>query len=190
MTSSLRRFNLGDCLILIGAFSLSLAALQSNGWFERFPVQAGYLWRASSELLGLSHWSSPLTRRQLGRTVAVGMVSESVELLSCILLGLTLAQPLIRLRRPRPPLGSVIRQPGFVVCLSVILGTLVMVDLEWVINTRLFFGALWCIALLLVWPVIAAPPWRAEANWVDWLGRGVGVGWIIATLGETTLNII
>ena len=56
------------------------------------------------------------------------IVDEFVQLLSSVLLGLTLVQPFLRLRRPRPPLRDLVRQSGFVVCLAVIVGTLIVVD--------------------------------------------------------------
>jgi len=120
--------------------------------------------------------------------VASQMIDELlVQSLPCVLFGLTLAVPLIRLRRPRPPLRSILRQPGIVVCLIVIVATLVIVDLEWIGIVRFSPWMVWCLAVILLWPVLALPPWCAEPTWVDRLGRVVGLGWVIATVGATTL---
>jgi hypothetical protein len=89
-----------------------------------------------------------------------------VMFLSSVLVGLTLAQPLIRLRRPRPSLRAVVRQSGFVVCVTVIVATLVIIDLEWGGLIRPSALTMLGISLVLLWPI---------------LGRGVGLGWIVAS---------
>ena len=94
-----------------------------------------------------------------------------------MLLGLTLVQPFLRLRRPRPPLRDVVRQSGFVVCLAVIVGTLIVVDLGWVARIDVAWGAILASALLLFWPVLGLPPGvRKRAGSIASAGPWDGAG--------------
>ena len=135
------------------------------------------------ELLRLRYWSfASFTRGQLATTVAGQIIHEIfVELLVAVLLGLTLVQPVLRLSRPRPPFREVMRQPGFVACLGVIIGTLIAADLWWLARVDVGFWFTLAAVLFLLWPLLGVYPWRPEASWVDRLGRAVGWGWIIAT---------
>jgi len=115
-----RRFNLGDCLLLICALSITLVPLRSTS-FTEFTARARFWWNAIAQLMNLSPWSIGMTRDQLARLVVSQVIDLIlVQALSWVLLGLTLVVPLIRLRRPRPPLRSLLRQPGFVACITVL----------------------------------------------------------------------
>ena len=105
------------------------------------------------------------------------------QLLSPLVWGLTLAQPLLRLRSPRPPLGHLVRQAGFVTCVAAPVGYLVTLDFQIVGN--LIFPPSWFLglALLLLWRVLGISPWRTEPSWVDRLGRAIGWGWIVVEAG-------
>jgi hypothetical protein len=123
-----------------------------------------------------------MTRSQAATLLAAQVGEEIlVELLSSVLLGLTLAQPLLRLRRPRPPLPDVLRQSGLAACLGMMLGTFLMVDVWWATGIDVLYR-LPVLPLALLWPVLGIVPWRSEASWIDRLDRAVGCGWIIATL--------
>ncbi len=176
-----RRFGLGDGLILLVVLAVSLAVLRANGWFDRFPARIASWWGMTLELLGARPWSaSVLSRAQVRHLLAVQFTEEIlVELLSSVLLGLTFAQPVMRLRRPRPPLRDVVRQPGLAVCLAVIVGTVVAVDLLWTteIDVIAWIGPV--LPLALLWPLLGGSPWRPEASWIDRLGRAVGWGWLV-----------
>ena len=107
-----------------------------------------------------------------------------------MLLGLTLVQPLMRLRSPRPLFRDLVRQSGFVVCLAVIVGTLIFVDL-WsfaIIGDSLVLVQ--AAVLLLLWPILGLPPWHSEASWIDRLGRAVGWGWIVAMASVMALGFL
>jgi hypothetical protein len=123
-----RRFNVGDSLILIAASALTVSVLRSGEWFERFPGRVTFWAEAVSELVGALDWSFyGMSRREAARMVVAQVVDELfIELLCPILLGLTLVQPLMRLRSPRPPFRELVRQSGFVACLAVIVGTLLL----------------------------------------------------------------
>jgi hypothetical protein len=50
---------------------------------------------------------------------------------------------------------------------------------EFYSGVALTLGLTRAIILLMIWPLLGLPPWHAEPNWIDRLGRGVGCGWII-----------
>jgi hypothetical protein len=185
-----RRFGLGDGLILVGALAISLERFRA---LRSIPQHAVWCWEAVAQLTGSSpSWRWPLSRQ---RVIALlpGQVSVLlIELLCPVLLGLMVAQPLLRLRRPRPPLEQVVRQSGFVACLMGIVAlavVLAMGDL-WFSLTALSLGSTRVIILLMIWPLCALAPWRAEASWIDRLGRAVGWGWIAALAAGTVLGYL
>ena len=180
-----RRFHLGDSLILIAALALTLSVLLSANWFARIPGRVSFWWDARPKFVGGFPWF--LAWGPSARMAVSQIVDEFVQLLSSVLLGLTLVQPFLRLRRPRPPVRDLVRQSGFVVCLAVIVGTLIVVDLWWVARIDVSWGAILASALLLFWPVLGLPPWRSEASWIDRLGRAVGWGWIVVIVSATVL---
>ncbi len=196
-----RRFNVGDALILIAACALTVNLLRSGSWFERIPQRISFWADQLSALVGgsqpsfesfhdsdgfpgASHWDT-------ARTIIAQILDEIfLEFLCAVLLGLTLVQPMMRLRSPRPRLRVLVRQSGFVACLAVIVGTLILVDLSWtsVVEHSLVFAP--AAALLLLWPLMGLPPWHAEPSWIDRLGRAVGWGWIVATASVTVLGFL
>jgi hypothetical protein len=187
-----RRFGLGDGLILLAALALTLAVLRANDWFGRFPGRLANWWRLTLELLGAKPWSAyGLTTAQVWHDLAVQVANEIlVQFLSSVLLGLTLAQPVLRLRRPRPPLQDVIRQPGLAVCLALILGTIAAVDLWWMIGTDVIAWIGPVLPLALLWPLLGIFPWRPEPSWIDRLGRAVGWGWVIAIVSGMAIYFL
>ena len=181
----LRRFSLGDGLILMAPVALTLSLLRATDWFARIPGHVRF-WRDTlPRLVGVS--PPFLAWGPLARTVVSQIVAEFLQLLGSVLPGLTLAQPFMRLRRPRPPLRVLVRQSGFAVCLGVIVGSLIVVDLQWVARIDVSWEAILASAILLFWPVLGLPPWRSEASWIDRLGRAVGWGWIVVMAGVTVL---
>jgi hypothetical protein len=189
-----RRFNVGDGLILIAAFAVTISLLRSEGWFDRFPGRVRIWANTFSGVLGTSPWDfSSLwmwMSRGPARMAVATVIDELLQLLCSVLVGLTLVQPLMRLRSPRPLSRDLVRQSGFVVCLAVILGTFIFVDLWWfkIIGDSLIFVQ--AAVLLLLWPVLGLPPWNAERSWIDRLGRAVGWGWIVATASVTALGFL
>jgi len=92
---------------------------------------------------------------------------------------LTLTFLVIRLRRPRPALRQLIWQPGMMACTII---TLLFPTLFFATDRRsgplvwLFMSASVAAAWLAAW-------WggrmRPEPGWIDRLGRGLGVCWIV-----------
>jgi hypothetical protein len=179
---SSRRFGLADILIVMSALALTLSMLRIH-WFTRFTYRIAFWREATLELLRLRDWSfAKLSRGQLAWTLAGQIIDEIfVGLLSAVLLGLTLVQPVLRLSRPRPPFREIMRQSGLVACLGIIIGTLIATDLSWLAGVDVGYWFILAALSLLLWPLLGVYPWRPEASWIDRLGRAVGWGWIIAT---------
>ena len=177
--SRARRFNVGDSLILIAASALTVSVLRSGEWFERFPGRVSFWAVAVSELVGAPDWSFyGMSRREAARMVIAQVVDELfIELLCPVLLGLTLVQPLMRLRSPRPPFRELVRQSGFVACLAVIVGTLLLVDLQRFTTRGDSLVLVQAAVLLLLWPTLGLPRgMRNGAGSIALAGPSAGAG--------------
>ena len=99
-----------------------------------------------------------------------------------VLLGLMIAQPLLRLRRPRPPLSQVVRQSGFAICMIGIALVCLLLPMGdwWFSEVALTLGMTRVIILFMIWPLLGLRPWLKEQSWIDRIGRGVGWGWLMA----------
>jgi hypothetical protein len=103
-----RRFSLGDGLILVGALAIAMERFRT---LRSIPQHAVWCWDAVVQLTGFTpSWRWPLSRQQVIANLPGEVIALLVELLCPVLLGLMVAQPLLRLRRPRPPLEQVVRQ--------------------------------------------------------------------------------
>jgi hypothetical protein len=184
-----RRFGLGDGLILVGALAVSLERFRA---FRSIPQHVVWCWEAVAQLTGWSSWRWSLGRQQVIASLKGQVIVLGMELLCPVLLGLMVAQPLLRLRRPRPPFGQVVRQSGFVTCLMgiVVVATILPMGELWFSLMALSLWSTRVIILLMIWPLCALAPWRAEASWIDRLGRAVGWGWIAALAAGTLLGFL
>jgi hypothetical protein len=92
----------------------------------------------------------------------------------------------IRLRRPRPPLRSLIRLPGTVAAVAAVFGLFwVTGSLHISFGDRLRSETGAAIAaggtVALAWIVLSFSGWgRAEPGWIDRLGRLIGIASITA----------
>ena len=114
-----------------------------------------------------------------------------IQLLSSLLVGFMVSQPLLRLRHPRPEPRQLIRQSGFVACtvsMGAALAAFAIVGMGWFSESVLSLRVMRGLALMLFWIVVGIPPWQSEASWIDRLGRAVGWGWIIAIAAQAVLN--
>jgi hypothetical protein len=191
--SAPRRFSLGDALILTIALSISLERFRSIHWFRAFPASVVVCWRAVSQLVGLSPWIyfPSYTRQGLLMELPAIVIGQLLLPTLCpVLLGLMIAQPMLRLRRPRPPLSQVVRQSGFVTCLIGIALVCLLLPMGdwWFSGFTLTLGLTRTVILLMIWPLLGLRPWRTERSWIDRLGRCVGWGWIIAIAAMAVLE--
>ncbi len=166
-----RRPNLGDLIILIVASALAMAITR------QIPDEDGFY----LSYFGLS------VNRWIGRWVLPWIVT------------MTLGSLVIRLRRPRPSLRRVLRQPGFVascLCFSTA-GYAVLVALfQFVLDrvrspsSRIFIandlatnfqgmGMMCGLTIAAGWITLAlAGRFHRERGWIDGLGLFVGLCWI------------
>ncbi|MHC5539989.1 hypothetical protein ACYOEI_17350 [Singulisphaera rosea] len=172
-----RRFNLGDWLFVMAGIALTLSLLRTGDWFARFPGRIRY-WRVAIPKL-LDVTPLDLTWGQTARDVLGQLAMESLGLLGSTLLGMMLIQLGMRLRQPRPAYSTLLRQPGFVVCTSMVVGVFLLIDFIWIARVDVPKWVIPTCALLLLWPTTGLPPWRPEASGIDRLGRVVGCGWVL-----------
>jgi len=184
-----RRFSLADGLILMGALAISLERFRA---LRTIPEHAVWCWQAVAQLTGWSPWRWGPSRQQVIASLQGQVIVLLMELLCPVLLGLMVAQPLLRLRRPRPPFEQVVRQSGFVTCLMgiVVVATLLPMGDYWFSLTALSLGSTRVMIVLTIWPLCALAPWRAEASWIDRLGRAVGWGWMAALTAGAVLEYL
>jgi hypothetical protein len=189
-----RHFTIGDGLILTASAALSLDRLTGMGWFTRFPSDLVWCWQKVSEI-GFWPPSDLLfddRLRELRTEIVVRLVDDvCIQLLGCLSVALMIAQPLLRLRRPRPEPRDLIRQSGFVACMvsiSAALMAFAIVGSDWFSESALSLRPIRIVGLLILWMVLGMPPWRTEPTWIDRLGRFAGWGWIIAIAAHAAFN--
>jgi hypothetical protein len=189
-----RRFSIGDGLILMAAAALSLERLRGMGWFTRFPVDLTWGWQEISRVGLWPPWDILFdgNLQAMRKDIATRLAGDVlIQLLSSLLVGFMVAQPLLRLRHPRPEPRQLIRQSGFVACMvsmGAALAAFAIVGMGWFSQSVLSLRVMRGLALLLLWIVLGLPPWRSEPNWIDRLGRAVGWGWIIAIAAQALFN--
>lgn len=171
-----RGFNIVDGLLLISASALGFAV-----WKHNLVNVWGIPWRGSN----VDADGVPL---DLDRWVDLASV-----LVACQAWG-TIA---LRLRRPRPRLCRLGRQPGFIACVAVSLSSLLDTMMRLVGNRAALHGNLadaialrysesispWSLgpAVIVTWTCMTlAVGWRPERSWIDRFGRLQGCYWIIA----------
>lgn len=188
-TAHCRAFRLSDAMILLAGTALALA-----GGSHFLPLLAdifGQLCREAAAHGGdlPNNWSVfwAATHDSLRNAVWYGF-----QVAGAFLLGLTPAFLVIRLRRPRPPLRTLVRQPGMMAALAIVFG------LFWGTG-----GLLWLLpgkvdaftaaptaaggAVAVSWIVLAlARSWKPEAGWVDRIGRALGC----AAIGTAMLGLV
>ena len=126
--------------------------------------------------------------RHLGIPADRADVSGSIVMLSftsleCLLVSWTLAFFIMRLRKPRPPLSRLVRQPGMVACEAWLLGMFLGICIS-MFEAYPLLGpvvvVLTACAIPVAWTVLALRGrWEAEPNWIDRLGRVLGVCWAV-----------
>jgi hypothetical protein len=180
---SVRNFNLIDMAVLVVVAALSVAFVRTG--------EIGEL---------LSNLSRAIDRSDFRRLHDDASTIDF--LLSPVLSYWTLGILVLRIRRPRPPLKRLWRQPGFVA--SCAAGTAILIrlleSLIWRRHDiiRIFLETDRLARLMLspsgdsphVGPAVAAAwailalsgRWRPEASWIDRCGRLIGVLWVLLAL--------
>jgi hypothetical protein len=104
--------------------------------------------------------------------------------MEALLLSSTLAFLIMRLRRPRPPLRRLIKQPGVVACEVLLLGMFLGICLAPLIEDYPLLSLIVVIsgasAIPIAWTILVLRGhWETEPSWIDRLGRGLGVCWAV-----------
>jgi hypothetical protein len=175
-----RPFTLGDSMILIAALALGLAIAR--------PAMAMIV--DSIHTVAQSHFRTLAGAVQLGRVLIVVLVNFLMFLLPAFLI--------VRLKRPRPALRLMMDQPGFAGCAAVAAVVLVAIPLSLLAPSgagQLFIESAaqillpGAVPLAWVW-MIARSRWNPEPNWIDRLGRILGVLWMVSLPALVVLNLL
>jgi hypothetical protein len=164
-----RSFSLGDAMILILALALGLGLARPY-----VILIANYI-----------HTAPNMYFQTLDGSVSLG---RSLNLIMLYFLYFLLPACLIlRLRRPRPPMHRVVRQPGFAACAAPVACYLVALPLSLLGPfvpagevIELAGQILVAAASPLAWFFLAVTRrWAAEPSWIDRLGRMLGALWTV-----------
>ena len=184
-----RDFRLSDAMLLVAGVSLTLAA--GSHLLVLLAGTLGHLLRAAASHQEdlIPHW--PLfwgyTHDHLRNTLWYGF-----QLSGVILIVMTPVFFLLRLRRPHPHWGDMLRQPGMVAGLAMVFG--------------LFWGTGGLLALFpdrvdsmtaapaaiggavgVAWFILAlSRRWKPERGWIDRMGRTLG--WV--AIGTALLGLV
>jgi hypothetical protein len=183
-----RSFTLRDLLILIAAFALGAALTK---WMIPFGNNNG--------VVGGFLTGRPWPATSLA--IVEGVMSDLICLGPSWLFAGSVGLVLLRLLPPRPRLGDLITQPGAAASLAVVamavialvLSTLAMVMVQCIIRrsqnelsyvTMVFNnGRLLGSPIGLIWlTLVLTDRWRPQRDWLDRLGRVLGVAWIVVFL--------
>lgn len=178
--ASRRRFTPVDGFILVAATLVGLVLVWAV-WPDLASI-ARYSWRPRARMSIRAYESS---------------------IVAPILTAWTIAIIALRLRTPRPRPGTLAREPGVAACLAALIA--ISTELLWALaieigvpdrgwRSRFVFqpvceGAPYAIAG--AWLAIAMiGRWTAASNWVDRLGRIIGLLWMIAFLGRLICFVV
>ena len=112
------------------------------------------------------------------------IVMFSFTSLYCFLFAWTLAFLVMRLRKPRPSLRRLVKQPGMVACEVLLFGMVLAICLALNEDYQLFASVAvvsTACAIPGAWTILALRGhWAAEPSWIDRLGRGLGICWSVS----------
>jgi hypothetical protein len=184
-----RRFGVYDVMVIIAGVALLFAF--GNNKINNLIQQFVELCRAAAAYYGFLPAGPYGPRQFLTKAIAnhwSAVVWHGVQAAELLILVMTTVFLLMRLRRPRPPIRVLLRQPGTVAGLAVTIGLILVAG--WM--HRLFFGRLidgtvTPIAeggtVALAWTCLAlVRKWEAEPSWVDRMGRLIGATAILVSV--------
>jgi hypothetical protein len=178
-----REFRLSDAMILLAglAISLSMGAYLFVFFLDAFR----HLCREALDNVMATFvnplWFWSVIERGLRNTFWYGL-----QVLEILLGGMIPAFLVIRLRRPRPPLRCLIRQPGTVAAVAAVFGLFWVTGwLHILFADRITSESGAAIAaggtVALAWIVLSLSGWGiAEPGWIDRLGRLLGIASVTA----------
>jgi hypothetical protein len=165
-----RPFTVGDRMILVIALALGLALARPiirSLAFKIGSVPPNYFWIPGAAL-------------KLGQTL--------IMIVLCFLFFLLPAFVVLRLKRPRAPLRSLIRQPGFAACAAPCAVFLASVPCHLLAPSGLAgqvievgVRVVLIAAAPLAWvSLVATHRWYPEPSWIDRFGRILGALWMVS----------
>ncbi|SIO57616.1 hypothetical protein SAMN05444166_5445 [Singulisphaera sp. GP187] len=168
-----RKASTGDAMILIFAFAVGLA-ISLRPMSDMVEWYGLLIPSSRFDLLG---WWTAFARKLPPQFL---LIQGGVQLLFCLIIPLTLALIVARLRQPRP--SSWRLQPGFVASVALCLAAVVSIDVEYfnlIMIPPLIGSILPGGAVLFSWLVLLTiRRWHPEAGWIDRSGRVVGALWL------------
>jgi hypothetical protein len=158
-------------IALATGLALALRALPAIGdWFALIAPSRRFDWTL---------WCLQIARKQEPQFL---VFQGFLQLLFCLIVPLTPALLVARLRQPRPAFRRLACQPGLVASAALCVVSVIEVDvtfLQLFSIPPLLQAVLPGGTVLASWAVLlASGRWRPEANWVDRAGRAVGGFWI------------
>jgi hypothetical protein len=173
-----REFRLSDAMILLAGLAISLS--MDAYLFLFFADSFSRFFREASDSVTVL-FTNP---RMFWKFVQIDLRNSmwyGLQVLELLLGGMIPAFLVIRLRRPRPPLRSLIRQPGTVAAMAAVFGLFWVTGwLQLMFPDRISSETGAAIAaggtVAAAWIVLSFSGWgRAEPGWIDCLGRLLGV---------------
>jgi hypothetical protein len=180
-----------DAILLVGSAAVGMGAFQfaRRAWFQ------GWILFADHGPPDLNTWT-PLQ--------VIVTCSDIVVFLIPLVAPWTLLLIMLRMRPPRPSWRRIWRQPGMAACLAALvgwcwsgLGLILALDVGYVARPRRFIKPEeWAqkyladevfmyvgLAVAAAWLVLFfSGRWRRSADWIDSMGRLLGVLWIVIGL--------
>jgi hypothetical protein len=106
------------------------------------------------------------------------------DVFAAFVIALCAAMIVVRLRRPRPTLPQVFRQPGFIGCIAstLVSGMCILTMAERGISNAFFLASMAnAYAIVAAWfAVLFVGSWNPEPGWIDRMARSLCVFWLIA----------
>jgi hypothetical protein len=170
-----RKFTLFDAVVSVAAAGLALAFARPHLTYLGANLGAIPI-RGPAGWVGV--WSYLRTRTD----VTYSIVMFSFASLYCFLFAWTLAFLVMRLRKPRPSLNRLVKQPGIVACEVLLFGMILTICLA--LHDQLLASVAMvstALAIPVAWAILALRGrWTAEPSWIDRLGRGLGICWSVS----------
>ena len=186
-----RSMTLLDAVLLVSSAAIGMGAFQlvRRGLFQ------GWIWLADHRIPDVHTWTT-------GELIVT--CSDISVFFIPLVAPWTVLLMVLRMRPPRPSWRRIWRQPGMVACLAVLFGwcwsalaLILALDTNYVARPRRFpTPTEWAqkylsdevfmyvgLSVAAAWAVLwVTGRWRRSADWIDFLGRLVGVCWIVIGL--------
>ncbi|MFI5459715.1 MAG: hypothetical protein ACHRXM_30180 [Isosphaerales bacterium] len=186
-----RRMTLLDAVLLVGSAAIGMGMYQ----LSRRNLFRGWIWIADLGIPDIHTWST---------TQALVTCSDITVHLVPLVAPWTFLLIALRMRSPRPSWRRIWRQPGMAACLAALFGwfwsvvaLLLAMNVGYVARSRrnitpedwaqkyladevfMYVG----LAVAVTWLVqYFSGRWRRSADWIDLMGRVLGVLWIVIGL--------